>query len=402
MMTIDDDILTWIKLHANDDVGRLMLKYGSDPVLKFAIVQIDCRKRTAKKLSETLKCDRFIFPTVLSSEQATSDALAKFHATLIPTGGSVIDLTCGLGIDTFAFAHIASHVTSIELNKDIATAAQLNANSLGLDNVTVINSDCSEFITDPQLHSDIIFIDPARRGSGGKRLFALSDCSPDVPSLLKRMLDIAPTVIIKASPMLDITHTIRELHNVTRIIVTGTTRECKELIIICNRGTALSLPAIEAVTIHNGSVIDSFDFNLLSETSALPLKISMPTAGNILYEPHPAIMKTAPYKQLSMKFNVAACDVSSHLYLSTDTVDNFPGKAYRIEAVYPFNKQGIRQLTSSYKAFDITVRNFPITPPELAKKLKSTSSANARLFATTALNKRIMIYATPIPLQNDT
>lgn len=394
MTHTDDHIFEWIHEHIHDDVNRLLLKYGKDPALRYAILQIDCRKRASAKLGLTLQCPRFRFPTLLSAEQATSDALAKFHSSLIAPGSDVIDMTCGLGIDTFAMARHCRSVTACEINREIAETASANATALGLHNVNIINCDSTEFLQTPSLNADVIFADPARRGQGGKRLFALADCSPDVSVLLDRMLDIAPTVIIKASPMLDVSHTIHELRRVKRIIATGTSRECKELIAVCHRDHT-NLPAYESVTLNGYDTISHFTFSETEESECSPT-YSSPQRGHFIYEPYPAVMKMAPFRSLCQRYNIPKCDPDSHLYLSAQAIEGFPGKGFGVREVFPFSKQGIRDLSRITDRYDITTRNFPLTAPELAKKLKSQSSTCLRLFATTAMGRRLLILTEPL------
>ena len=139
-----DKLRDWIKAHANDDPLKLRLKYGGDSEKEFAILQIECRRKAASKLSDTLRCEAFEFPTALSAEQCTSDMLAGYHARLIEDGVRVLDMTFGLGIDAFHLARKASVVDGVEISPEVAEAGQHNAAALGADNVKVICGDSME------------------------------------------------------------------------------------------------------------------------------------------------------------------------------------------------------------------------------------------------------------------
>lgn len=250
MITLDNDDWNWIKEHQSANPDRLRLSFHGDPRKMFAITQIDCRQRVREKLSQTLADQPdFVFPSTLSAQQSTSDSLASYHASLVNPGWRVLDLTGGLGIDA---RHLSSRAVSVdicEINPEIAECAEHNAHSAGIENISVHCCDCIDFLTNAATDQfDCIFIDPARRGEHGQRLYALSQCSPDVTELLDKMLCIAQRVIIKASPMLDVSHTLAELKHVEQIITLGTKNECKELIAVCSRD--YSEPArISAVSI---------------------------------------------------------------------------------------------------------------------------------------------------------
>lgn len=382
---------------ASEDVIRLRLASQGAAVPKIVIDQIECRQRVSKKLNETLSAaPRFLFPSVLSSEQATSDALAHFHASLCPPGGKILDMTCGLGIDSFHIARMAASVTALEINPATAASAAHNATLLGLRNIAVHNTDSTEFLSScPPDCFDAIFIDPARRGAYGRRLFALADCTPDVTTHLSRMLAVAPKIIIKASPMLDIKHTLSELSNVSRIIAVGDRHECKELVVICDRNTSEASLSITSVTITDCHTIDSFHFTFDEEASSRA-SFSDPQVGQWLHEPFPSVFKAAPFNILSTRFGLNKIAQSSHLYISDNMVAHFPGTRHRIAGVFSMNKNDITTLRKICGKADISTRNFPMKPEELFKKLKLKQGGTNRIWATrTASAKTVLILTAP-------
>ena len=232
---LNEDITKWIEEHRNDDTTKLRLscrKKEDASIYEFAIMQIECRKKASKKLYNTLQSPYFIFPTALSAEQCTSDELADFHASLINEGETILDMTAGLGIDAFHLAQKAKHVTAIDLDSDVSNALSINAEILGRTNFTAINADSVEYLKNTTEHFDTIFIDPARRGDGGKRLFALADCQPNIVELLDCVKAHCNKLIVKASPMLDATQVLRELPETTDLYAIGTRQECKEIVAV--------------------------------------------------------------------------------------------------------------------------------------------------------------------------
>lgn len=366
-----------IENFADEDPMRLRLAHHGNVAMAAVIDQIECRQKTRKKLSETLaSAPRFYFPTVLSSEQATSDALAEFHAGLIAPESSVFDMTCGLGIDAFHIARKASELLAADINPKIAATANSNAALLGIDNFSAIAADSTELLTGMKNNAfDYIFIDPARRGDNGKRQFALSDCVPDVTAFIDRMLNVAPNVIIKASPMLDISNILIQLPYVSQIISVGTRRECKEIVVICQRGFN-GVPRISAVTVG----ISSFTYTESEEHTSRPV-YGMPKPGNILLECYPAAVKAGAFRLLSSRFGITKIAPNTHLYYSECIPEDFPGRGLTVKEVIPFDKRARKYISERYEAMEITARNFPMQPIELAKKLKLKSGGKNRMFA---------------------
>ncbi|MCM1349429.1 MAG: class I SAM-dependent methyltransferase [Firmicutes bacterium] len=383
------------KAHA--DVMKLRMRYHNDAAMAAVINQIDCRQHCSKKLGETLaRAPRFYFPSRLSAEQSTSDSLARYHASLLPPQSSVLDMTCGLGIDAFHFASKSKRVVAYDINQATAAATQHNAKLLGLDNVTVICGDsvkALEGMKDDDF--DVIFIDPARRGDHGKRLFALADCEPDVTKLLPRMLEVAPRVMIKASPMLDISHTIAELENLETVYAIGTTRECKELVISCRRGYT-AVPKIHATTILSDGDVSEFQFSGAEEKEAVA-EFTAPEPGQILLDPYPAVLKTGPFNLLAQRFGLHKVAPNSHLYFSNIDEKRFPGSRFAIDSVMSLNNKTAKIIAGMEDRFDVSTRNSPLTAEALIKKLKIKTGGERRLFATSLAGRQaIVIIASPL------
>lgn len=395
-MELNDDMISWIETHRNDDPTRLMLKYHGLEHSELMIMQIECRKRASKKLAKILQNNRFIFPTILSSEQCTSEALAEQHAEFI-RGESVLDMTCGLGIDSFHFALNAQKVTAIEINSDVALAAQYNSKILGINNISVICDDCTNFLRNTTELYDTIFIDPARRGSNGQRLFALSECMPNVVDLIPIIRNRCKRLVIKASPMLDITQIVRELNLVSEIYAIGTRQECKEIVAIIDFDLDIKplLPTIHALTIGVDNTNNDIAF-IPSEEHEAEAFYMQPEMGMILYEPYPSIMKVAPLKLISQRYEMGKLHPNTHLYLSHDIVNNFPGNKYIVEQIIPFNSRNIKNVKCDYPTINVAVRNFCMSAEDLKKKLKIKDGGTKKLFGvTTTGNEHILIIASP-------
>jgi len=394
---LSENIIKWIEEHRDCDTSKLRLscrKKDNYALYEFAIMQIECRKKSAKKLSKTLQSPKFIFPTSLSAEQCTSDRLASFHASLIAEGETILDMTAGLGIDAFHLAQKASHITAIDLNSDVAEALSINAKEIGLQNFTALNADSVEYLKSTTQHFDTIFIDPARRGDGGKRLFALSDCQPNVVELIELIKAHCNKLIIKASPMLDATQILRELPDVTELYAIGTKQECKEIVAIVDFKNFASIRSLHCVTTSETDC--KFSFSQREETDAISTNGEI-LPGMYLYEPYPSVMKLQPFKTLSQRYDVAKLHQHTHLYTSSKIIPDFPGECYKIERIFPFTSRIIKEVSKEFPKANVTVRNFILSAEDLRKRLKIKDDNKYRLYGVTVSNgDRLLIISTPI------
>ena len=333
----------------------------------------------------TLSHSGFLFPTALSAEQCTGDELAQFHTSLIEPGLRIADLTAGLGIDCFHMATKATHVTALDISAPVAECLMTNAITLGLSNIHAECIDCCEWLARQTANSfDLIFIDPARRGTCGQRLFSLTDCQPDVVQLLPAILRVAQRAIIKMSPMLDIDRVIAELPGIASLHIIGTRSECKELL-------------AEVVRDFRGE--PKIYLDTMGETSLSYYKSQLPTSeqfasevkpGDLIGEPWPGVIKARPRGLLS------GTRLHPDTQLWLNPASDFPGKVYQVTRIEPFSSSIIKRLAKERIAASITVRNLPITAAELRTRLKAAESSTAKLFgATCAPACRLLLFCTP-------
>ncbi|MGN1239050.1 MAG: hypothetical protein ACI4UW_09000, partial [Muribaculaceae bacterium] len=222
-MQISEDneaMFRFIREHIDDDVNKLRLKRcpQAEFDVDFAITQIECRKRIRRKLPEIYDDGRFLFPSLLSTEQATCETIARYHAAIVGEVDCVLDMTAGLCIDDYYIANVAKHVVSIELNETIAAVSRYNMSRLR-SNIEVVQGNSIDYITSECVgrRFDAVFVDPARRASNQSRVYGLADCEPDILSLLPALSRITPILYVKASPMLDVTQVLRDVPWVTDV-----------------------------------------------------------------------------------------------------------------------------------------------------------------------------------------
>ena len=214
-------------------------------------------------------------------------------------------------------------------------------------------------------------------------MYALEDCEPDLIRLAPVLLQKAPRIIAKISPMADIQHTLQLLPQTTGVHVVSVKNECKELLFILERTTALVDPLITCVNLASEST-ESFSFTLADERdTAAGMAVGI---GRFLYEPNASLLKAGAFKCVADRMGVAKLQVSSHLYTSDNLVELFPGRKFAVQEVYPFTGKLAKELHKSVPKANITVRNFPLSVQELRKRTKIAEGGDVYIFATTDAN----------------
>lgn len=370
-------------IHQNEgsDPIALSLKLGAkgaDPSFRLAIEQIAARQKSKTKLPTWTKHRQVIFSTALSLEQSSSEATAHFKATII-SGGLLVDLTGGMGVDTWAFSKSFKKVTHVEINPLLSEIAEHNFNVLGCKNITCVNSSAEDFIKNLDQKVDYFFVDPARRVEN-KKVFLITDTVPDITKLRATLLQKSKGYVVKASPLMDITQTILELETVEKIVVVAHAGECKELLIICGQKPNTN-PLVQAVDIQNDSTISVFEFYYQEERIT---QVCFGQPQKYLYEPNAACMKSGGYNSLSKTFECDKLHPNSHLYTSERLIEGFPGRKFKIVAQTKVDKKVIKSILPENKA-NVATRNFPLSAVDLKKKLGLKDGGSTFIFGTTIL-----------------
>ena len=374
-----EELSRFIKEHASDDLNRLLLSASRYPGIDipFVVDQLKSRRQIKDKLPSWYQNDRLVFPAKIAAEQCSSEQTALYKQRLVDPQAHVCDLTGGLGIDSYFFSRKVQQVTYIERFPAYCEAAIHNFKVLEADNVTVLNGDSTELLAE----IDVFYIDPARRGEGNKRVFALQDCEPDLTKLVPVLFSHAPRVIAKLSPMADIRMTLDLLPGVTDIQVLSVKNECKELLFVLERGSRNGNPRICCVNFISEEESESFTFSLMEEREAVAS-----IRGEVkryLYEPNVSILKAGAFKAVATRFGLSKLHVSSHLYTSDEVVPCFPGRSFVVDEVIPFTNKQCKTLSRQIPQANITVRNFPLSVEELRKRTKIADGGTIYLFATT-------------------
>jgi hypothetical protein len=427
------DLCDFIIEHENDDLSSLVLHRDRWPGIDVALAAecISARRKLRFKVSEWYADPAIICPLSLSAEQCSSTATAAYKAAVVrgavrsaaathearsknfraqhpwprrdnPDGDiRIADLTGGLGVDCWQFSKVASAVLYNEMNPPLFEAAQANLSRLGCGNVE-FSKVCISPSTLPGLldafRPDLVFADPARR-SGGRKVFLPEDCSPDILALQDIILDRGCRLLVKLSPMADISLMLRKFHNVKELHIVEADGECKELLLLMEPGFDGECTLVvgnAGRSVPPGSIGD-IRFTLGEEKAAEPAFISRePEPGQILFEPGAALSKSGAFNLISARFGLEKLGKDAHLYcgsqLSADSAISGAlapfGKFYEILETAPFGNQSIRDFAARWPGADVTARALPINSDALRQKLalgkkksQTATPSNGHIFA---------------------
>ena len=384
---MNDITRQFIRENLNADVPTLALKkapVGTD--VSLALRQIAARQLLQKKVPQWADNEELLFPAHLSLEQCSSEAAAKYKASLLQ-GHSLADLTGGLGVDTYYLSQRFQQTDYVEQQVELCELARHNFAVLNA-HIQVWNETAEEYLGRCD-SKDCIFIDPARRDEHGRKTVSIADCTPDATALQDVLLEKAPTVMVKLSPMLDISKALEELRHVKEVHVVAVANECKELdfVMECGFQGDPQLVCVNLLT-HQPEVRFT-----LEEENGCQGQLS-DGVSNYLYEPNPAVMKAGCFKLLTERYGVCKLHKNSNLYTSERLVSDFPGRIFEVEGWAPYNKKVKQALLSDVEKASIAVRNFPLTVADLRKALKIGDGDEIYQFATTLTGENKVIIRT--------
>ena len=387
------DFAQFILLHEGKDPAALALardRYASEVEdFDLALNTLEVRRKLRVKVPQWYAVPQLRFPFRLSGEQCSSAETARYKASValraLTREKTVADLTGGLGVDSWAFAQVASAVLYNEMRPELAAAASANFKALGLTNVRV---SCAELrpgglreILDGFV-PDVIFLDPARRAADGRKVFRLEDCEPDVLQLLPELLAAAPRVLLKLSPMADITLVCKQLGYVREVHVVAADGECKELLLLLECGY-IGQP--RTFIYEKGAVLATDEAP--EETSAL--------MGDLLFEPGKALLKAGAF-DLPCRYGLEKLEQHTHLYRASAPVEALQpfGKWFRILEVVPLDKRSIRDIGRRYPRASVTARNIPMTSDELRKRMGVADGGPVHVFGVKSMAGNVLIVCT--------
>lgn len=396
MIQISPETQLFIREHSSDDVRALALQAKKYPDIDMptAITQIAGRQVAAEKIPSWREMEEIWYPKHLSLEQCSSETTARYKARLFQ-GDSLADLTGGFGIDCSFLAAGFKSATYVERQEELCEIAAHNFPILNLNHINVRNEDGVAYLQ-TMSPVDCIFLDPARRNEHGGKTVAISDCEPDVAGLEELLLSKAKRIMVKLSPMLDLSLALKELKHTQEVHILSVNNECKELLLLLGQEAPTEQAPPEEIPIRCANLFtkgaqEEQHFAFTREQEQHSQCTYTDSLGDYLYEPNASLLKAGAFRSVAAAYSVRKLHPNSHLYTSDTFIGNFPGRIFRIVNQCSFNRKEAKESLADLKKANVTVRNFPATVAELRKRLHLTEGGDTYLFASTLNDGRKVI-----------
>ncbi|MDZ4716697.1 MAG: SAM-dependent methyltransferase [Cytophagales bacterium] len=359
---IAEEVQDFIVQNEHADVGALLLKkkvlHGVSA--EWIAHQIQGRKKIKEKLPRWYNTRGIVYPPSLHLEQSSSEETAAVKCEGL-RGKRAADLTGGFGVDSYFLSTVFEHIDYVEPDGKLLAIAAHNHAILGAGNIRHHHTTAEKFLQSATASFDLLFVDPSRR-TAARKVFQLKDSLPDVVALKSILLQKAPRVLVKSSPLLDLKHASREMEGIEKFTVVSVNNECRELLLWMGGKEVLD-PLIEALDITRNATRTSISFTWAEEKAAV---VRFAAPQSYLYEPHAALMKAGAFRLLAQKFNVGKLAADTHLYTSLLPVNDFPGRVFKIVEQISLDKKLKTRFEGGYA--NILRRNHPLSVADIKKK----------------------------------
>lgn len=328
---------------------------------RLVATQVKYLARAERKLP-TYAAAQCILPP-LAFEQASSEACAAHKAI---TGDAVLDLTCGLGVDTLFLSRRFRRVVTLERDPVLADVARENFRRLGVGNVEVVTAAAEEYLDGEGLRFDWVYADPDRRAADGRKLLRIEECSPDVLALRPRIRAAAARLCLKNSPLFDVDEALR-LFSDARVEVVSLGDECKE-VIVCDDGSG---PLVTATALGRGSFAARPD----AEPPAAPARFAA-EHYRWLIVPDVALQKA----RLTRLHLAGKADMWSEngFAFAAEEPHGVIGRVLSIERIEPYDPRRLKRELKGRGA-EVLKRDFPLPAEELMRRLGLHAGGDLRL-----------------------
>ena len=368
----------FINANLTADLHSLLLKKSPFPevTIQEIVQQIKGKKVAQRKFPFLLK-ENIVFPPNLNLEQASSQSTAEFKADNLH-GKKFLDLTCGFGIDAYFLSQNFEEITLVEKNPELLDVVKHNWKILN-KKATFVNENLEHFLAKNSESFDVIYLDPARRDSEKNKKFLLEDLSPNLLEIQDQLLEISSQIIIKLSPLIDISYLISVLKNVAKIQIIAVRNEVKELIVFLEKARKGDDVEISCINLESDDA--EFAFQFKEEKTAVS---AFSEPQQFLYIPNNAVLKSGAFNLISQFFNGKKLHPNTHFYTSDKRIERFPGRILEINMI---DSKHIRK----GEKYNIISKNYPLSPDEIKKKYKILDGGNCYLIFTQTQNRKIIL-----------
>ena len=375
---LNKEVQNYINANLETDLQSLLLKKSpfSEVSMQEMVQQIKGKKVAHRKFPFLLK-ENIVFPPNLNLEQASSQSTAEFKADNL-NGKKFLDLTCGFGIDAYFLSQNFGEITLVEKNPELLDLVKHNWEILN-KKATFVNENLEHFLAKNSESFDVIYLDPARRDSEKNKKFLLEDLSPNLLEIQDQLLEISSQIIIKLSPLIDISYLISVLKNVAKIQIIAVRNEVKELIVFLEKARKGDDVEISCINLESDDA--EFAFQFKEEKTAVS---AFSEPQQFLYIPNNAVLKSGAFNLVSQFFNGKKLHPNTHFYTSDKRIERFPGRILEINMI---DSKHIRK----GEKYNIISKNYPLSPDEIKKKYKILDGGNCYLIFTQTQNRKIIL-----------
>jgi hypothetical protein len=374
LLVIKAEVDEYLRCHLHEKAAVFMLKkHPFQHISNLELTQQLVGLQKARyKFPILFENRQILYPPKVNLEQTSSEVTAMFKSKLFEID-SMIDVTGGFGIDVYAFAKVCAKTVHLESSVNLQPYAQ----QLFKTQSFLTQSSCTdgvEFLKETSDSYDLIYLDPSRKTETNSKAIQLKDYEPSVIDHLDLLLRKSKRVMIKTSPMLDITAGIKQLQKVSLLYVVAVKNEVKELLWILT-DTEDDQIVVTCVNLQT----EQPDFKTLWGKQ---LNASYSKPLRYLYEPNAAVMKSQQFDALIMQYYLKKLDQGAHLFTSNQFID-FPGRVFKTISVVENKPKNINRLFAK-TARGIVTRNNKESVAQLRKRYKFTEHETDYLFFTSS------------------
>ena len=351
------------------------LRHSLEPRQASAILQtLKLRAKAETKFPG--QAQKMLF-TDASLQQASQPAISRYRAHKLASH-KVLDLCCGIGADTIAFAASGRKALGLDIDRLRIAIARHNAESLGI----AAQFEVADIRRSLPAGYDSIFFDPARRDERGWRIH---DVERYLPPLSLVRLWTAHEILVKLSPAVDLRQLERYGGCVEFISLAG---NLTEALLWLNHPSA---PPIATQVTQSGA---------LHFRHAYPAQAEIAPPSAWLLEPDPAIIRAGLVQDLAAHLDAALLE-DTIAYLTLDRkLDTSWGRYWKVLDWMPFQLKRLRRYLAERGVGKVTVkkRGFPMSPEELIARLRLNKGDKERVLVMTRhRGKPVAIICSAVP-----
>lgn len=369
-----EEVRQAIKENLERDPLRIALD-GKLPYAREVATQVKYLQRAKRKLPRLYAACGIIPQRAFEQSSSEECASAKRIG-----GESLLDLTCGLGMDAAALAGRFRRVVALERDQVLASVTRENMRRMGIENVEVVNASAEEYLAHCEEHFDWIYVDPDRRTDKGERVFKLEDCSPNVLALMPHIKRVGEHLAIKNSPLFDVEEAFR-LFPDGSVEVVSLHDECKEVMIYLGGGE----PTLSATAVGRGRV----EFRRAELAAVVAPEKFAKDEYHYLVIPDVSLQKARIVANALQ--GVADVWSNNSFGFARELPEGVLGRVERIERIEIFDIKSLKRELKG-KGVDIILRDFPMGVDELRKRTASRSGNEKRIALTRIAGKSYTIY----------